>query len=310
MCMGTNMKNDAARTADDPAGSDHTATVSATVPAEAEKRLQDHDLLGVRLNPGTIGDYVYFIGKTIKAQGRETVFYHNLHSLYSYFTSKRLQQCYDREGITVLADGMPLIWLMKLTGQHADREQRVTYVDFIWPMLEAARDNNWKVFHVGQEKSVQDKALATVRERLPGIQIDGHDGYFDLSDNCEESLQVVEAINNHGTDLLLVGFGAPKQEYWLDAHREKIDAATVFTCGACMEYVAGAVKTPPRWMGKAGLEWFYRLAENPRRFAFRYLVEPILLSFFLLRNMLFKRKAPNQSAKQGTGKQADNRAGG
>lgn len=67
----------------------------------------------------------------------------------------------------------------------------------------------------------------------------------------------------------------------------------VFTCGACMEYVAGAVRTPPRWMGPLGLEWSFRLIENPRRFAFRYLVEPILLGAILLRNgigELFQRK--------------------
>ena len=329
MCMGTSMNNDASREAIDTVTADETGKVSTAVSAVAAQRLQDHDLLGFRLNPGTIGDYIHFIGQAITGNRRETVFYHNLHSLYSYFTSKRLRECYDRDGIIVLADGMPLIWLMKicqllkLSERSADREQRVTYVDFIWPMLEAAEKNNWKVYHVGQEKSVQEKALETIRERLPGLQIAGHDGYFDQSDNSKDSLQVVDAINRHETDLLLVGFGAPKQEYWLDAHRENIDAAAVFTCGACMEYVAGAVKTPPRWMGKAGLEWLYRLAENPRRFAFRYLVEPILLGFFLLRNLVLKRTPPariaNRMAKYeakydthgtGAGKQAENRAGG
>lgn len=282
--------------------------MGTSMTTDAEKRLQDHNLLGFKVNPGTIGDFVGFIENAHASEARETVFYHNLHSLYSYFTASRLRECYDREGITILADGMPIIWLLKLCGFEAEREQRVTYVDFIWPMLESARDNDRQVFHLGQEKSVQDEALKIIRERVPGIKITGHDGYFDQTPGSEESAAVINEINEHQTDLLLVGFGAPRQEYWLDAHREQINASAVFTCGACMEYVAGAVKTPPRWMGKVGLEWFYRLAENPRRFAFRYLVEPILLGLILGRNMLFKRNKGQASREAGS--QADNQASG
>ena len=203
---------------------------------------------------------------------------------------------------------MPIVWLLKLMRFSAERDQRVTYVDFIWPLLEAARDNNWSVYHVGQQSEVQQQALEEIRERLPGISIDGHDGYFDQSAESEDSLRVIAEINKQKTDVLLVGFGAPKQEFWIDAHREKIDAPMVFSCGACMEYVAGHVKTPPRWMGRLGLEWSYRLFENPRRFAFRYLVEPLLLGFYLLRNLLSERSI--SPIREQTTEEAKQRAGG
>ncbi|MGK0284888.1 MAG: N-acetylglucosaminyldiphosphoundecaprenol N-acetyl-beta-D-mannosaminyltransferase, partial [Patiriisocius sp.] len=99
-----------------------------------------------------------------------------------------------------------------------------------------------------------------------------------------ESLAVIDLINGAKSDIVLIGFGAPKQEAWIHAHRGQINAGILFSCGACMEYVAGAVKTPPRWMGRTGLEWTFRLFENPRRFAFRYLVEPVLLGCILLYN--------------------------
>ena len=272
---------------------------------ETKTRLQDHNLLGFRVNPGTIGDFIAFVKDAVGGGQKETVFYHNLHSLYMFFTSNPLRRSYER--VTVLADGMPVIWLLKIMRMNAEREQRVTYVDFIWPLLEAARDNGWNVYHVGQEGRVQQEALNIIRKKLPGISIDGHDGYFDLTDNCAESVTVIDSINAHGTDLLLVGFGAPKQELWVDAHREQIDAAAVFTCGACMEYVAGAVKTPPRWMGKLGLEWSYRLIENPRRFGFRYLVEPILLGFHLARNLLSDRSV-NPAVRSNSGSISSNAA--
>ncbi|MBX2825262.1 MAG: WecB/TagA/CpsF family glycosyltransferase [Gammaproteobacteria bacterium] len=247
------------------------------------------ELLGFKSHPGTIEDYVALIRKAVEDQQKITVFYHNLHSLYTYFTSSRLRQCYDK--YLTLVDGMPVIWLLRLAGLPVTRDHRVTYVDFIWPMLESARDNNQRVFHLGQSAEVQQQALDIIRARVPGLKISGHDGYFDLTTRSSETMQVIQTVNNFETDLLLVGFGAPKQEYWVEEHRDLINASALFTCGACMEYVAGAVKTPPRWMGRLGLEWSYRLLENPRRFAFRYLVEPPLLGAILLRNLLFRSRS-------------------
>ena len=245
----------------------------------ANSSLQKRSMLGFFTHPGTMQEYLDLIKTSITKREPCTVFYHNLHSLYSYFTSPELRKYYDKA--TVLVDGMPVIWLQKLAGEPLTRDHRVTYVDFILPMMELAQQNGWKVYHLGQSADIQQSALDIIRSKVPGIEISGHDGYFDLSPQCPESLEVIKGVNDFGTQLLLVGFGAPKQEAWLHAHRDQIDAAAVFTCGACMEYVAGAVKTPPRWMGRVGLEWSFRLFENPRRFAFRYLVEPLLLAAIL-----------------------------
>ena len=285
----TNSESDAEAGASNAAATNVAATTGASPdsssPASgAHTGLPRHRLLGFNVNPGSISEYLQLIQSSIRQNHKETVFYHNLHSLYTYFTLEPLRRAY--RGTTVLVDGMPVIWLLQLFRRPATREQRVTYVDFIWPMMEQARDNGWKVFHLGQSAEVQQQALEIIRERVPGIEISGHDGYFDLSDESPDSARVISEVNAFGTQLLLVGFGAPKQEYWVATHRESIDAPALFTCGACMEYLAGAVNTPPRWMGKLGLEWSYRLFENPRRFAFRYLVEPILLGLMLARNAI------------------------
>ncbi len=249
--------------------------------------LPKRSLLGFFTHPGTIDDYLGLLKRSIESREPCTILYHNLHSLYSYLSSDSLRRYYADN--TVLVDGMPVIWLYKLAGEPLTREHRITYVDFIMPMMEQARDNGWKVYHLGQSADIQQKALNIIREKVPGIQIDGHDGYFDQDPQSKESLEIIDGVNQFNTDLLLVGFGAPRQEAWLHAHRDQLNASAVLTCGACMEYVAGAVSTPPRWMGQVGLEWSFRLFENPRRFAFRYLVEPILLAFMLGRNWLSGR---------------------
>jgi len=249
--------------------------------------LHKRNLLGFFTHPGTLNDYLSLIRDSVDRAVPCTVLYHNLHSLYSYFTSAELRRYY--EGRTVLVDGMPLIWLYRLAGLPLTRSHRLTYVDFIMPMLQLARDNGWQVYHLGQSADIQQRALDSIRQQLPGIEIDGHDGYFDQAPDSPGSQEIIRRVNEAGTHLLLVGFGAPRQEAWLHAHRDQIQAPAVFTCGACMEYVAGEVKTPPRWMGRLGLEWSFRFFENPRRFAFRYLAEPVLLAGILGRNWVVSR---------------------
>ena len=248
----------------------------------APQTLTRRDLLGFFAHPGTLEEYLALSKQSIEQSLSTTVLYHNLHSLYSYFTDKTLREHY--QNTTILVDGMPVIWIMQLFRIPVTRSHRITYVDFIMPLMEQARDNNWTVFHVGQQSAVQQDALEIIRRDVTGINIVGHDGYFDQSAHSSESLAVIEQMNAANSDIVLVGFGAPKQEAWIHAHRDLIHASVVFSCGACMEYVAGAVKTPPRWMGRTGLEWSFRLIENPRRFAFRYLVEPVLLGCILLFN--------------------------
>lgn len=244
--------------------------------------LEKRTLLGFFAHPGTLQEYLSLTEFSIRESSQNTVLYHNLHSLYSYFTDKTLRESY--EGTTVLVDGMPVIWLMQLFGMPVSRKHRLTYVDFIVPLMHLANENKWNVYHIGQEAGVQQRALDLIRHQCKGITINGHDGYFDLQANSSDSLGVIEQINASDAQIVLVGFGAPKQEAWIHAHRHLIQAPIVFSCGACMEYVAGAVRTPPRWMGRMGLEWSFRLLENPRRFAFRYMVEPLLLGAILLRN--------------------------
>ncbi len=266
----------------------------------APSRPAERRPFGFTVHPGTLDDYLELTRCCVRDRDaanatRRTVLYHNLHSLYLWFRDARLRAaCADA---VMMVDGMPVVGLLRLAGIDATREQRLTWVDFIEPLVRLARDEGWTVFHVGQSAAVQDEALARLRARLPGLDIRGRDGYFDQRPGSADSRATVDAINAADTDVLLVGFGTPLQEHWLHAHRADIRAPVAFACGACMEYVAGAVRTPPRLLGRLGLEWTWRLAENPRRFAFRYFIEPVVLGTLLLRAALRPRaRTPDRTA--------------
>ena len=165
-----------------------------------DSAISERHLLGFFTHPGTLDDYLNLLKSSVQNREPCTILYHNLHSLYSYLSSQKLREYY--ENTTVLIDGMPVVWLYKLAGVELSREHRITYVDFIMPMMKLAKENGWRVYHLGQTADIQNRALDTIREQVPGIEIDGHDGFFDQTPDCEESLDVINGINEFGTCLL------------------------------------------------------------------------------------------------------------
>ena len=230
------------------------------------------------------------MSNAIKTNTRLIIASQNLHSVYLAQINVALQQLQSRAYKHI--DGMPLIWFGKLLGYPLKREHRVTWVDWMHPLMDESQKNHWSVFYLGSKQEVAEKAVNSLREKYPRLTIEYANGYFDKTSASDENKQRVAAINETSPDILLVGMGMPLQEEWINNNLESLNVPVILTCGAAMEYVAGAVTTPPRWMGKCGLEWLYRLAENPRRFAHRYMVEPWLLVPLAFRDVFRRINSP------------------
>jgi N-acetylglucosaminyldiphosphoundecaprenol N-acetyl-beta-D-mannosaminyltransferase len=99
-------------------------------------------------------------------------------------------------------------------------------------------------------------------------------GYFDANPESQENERVLNAIEAYKPHILMVGMGMPRQEYWIQQNLKRLCANVILPAGAAIDYVAGAVPTPPRWAGRLGLEWAFRLTAEPQRLWRRYLVEP------------------------------------
>ncbi|NNF65230.1 MAG: WecB/TagA/CpsF family glycosyltransferase [Acidimicrobiia bacterium] len=196
-----------------------------------------------------------------------------MHTLFLQSKDARYLASFD--GAIALVDGQPLIHLLNRMGCDTDHTHRATAVDLVHPILRAAAADGKRVFVIGQEEMVLLQAISRLRSQHRMLEISGHHGFFDTEG--DDATHVVAAANDFGADLVLVGLGSPKSEVWIDQNRDRFDASVVWACGALMEYVAGAVPTPPRWSGQLGIEWLFRLAHDPRRFLTRYFVEPVAL---------------------------------
>lgn len=233
-----------------------------------------YQLLGTEVDDFNLQSLLDFIVDSATSQERSIILSQNLHGIYTYHkhNSDQLKSLYAIAKKRI--DGMPLVWLGKALGYPLSKENRLTWVDLMDPLMERARDEGMKVFYLGADTVSVSKGVNILKDRFEGLQINYRDGYFDISTDSQENRAVIDMVNAYAPDILIVGMGMPRQEHWILANMDSLDAPVIMTCGAAIEYVAGTVSTPPRWMGRTGLEWLYRLQENPNRFWFRYLIEP------------------------------------
>lgn len=267
-------------------GSDH----DVTTPDESVRQVGGSEIsfLGLTLNPMSSPELTAMVEQGILGSRKWIITNHNLHSVYLFHRRPRLREFY-KNAHWIFIDGMPLIGLGRLYGYALKREQRVTLADWLHPLMEVAARKRWRVFNLGSPDGVGEKGAAVLRSMYPGLQIEVSHGYFDARPGSPENEAVVQRINAYKPDLLMVGMGMPRQEFWTLENFARLDAHVILASnGAAIDYVAGAVPTPPRWAGRLGLEWAFRLVSEPRRLFSRYLIEPWYI--LMLLTMDFVRK--------------------
>jgi N-acetylglucosaminyldiphosphoundecaprenol N-acetyl-beta-D-mannosaminyltransferase len=242
-----------------------------------------YKLLGVQVNALTIPDLNSLIADAVEQDEKWIIANHNLHSLYCYHHDPKMQAFYTKADY-VHIDGMALVLLGKPLGLPFEREHRVTYADWVWPLMAEAAQQGWRVFYLGSKPGVAIQGASILREKFNGLQIASTHGYID----SHENRAVLATINAYQPNLLMVGMGMPRQEHWILDNLKDIQTNVILTSGACIDYVAGAIPTPPRWMGRFGLEWLYRLFSEPKRLWKRYLLEPWFLAQLFCQDMLIK----------------------
>lgn len=267
------------------------------IPKENQKKPKRYNIFGFNICLFTLPQIVRFISSCIAEEKRVVFASQNMHGIHTYFSDPAFRELHKRCYARI--DGMPVVWLARAAGVPARVRHRVAWIDMFWPLMARAERLGWRVFYLGASDTVLEQGSARILARHPGLNLTTHNGYFDASRDSDENAAVVEHINALRPDLLIVGMGMPRQETWVLENERRLSAKVIMTSGACMEVIAGILPTPPRWMGPLGLEWAYRLVSTPRRTAYRYLVEPWVTLWLMLRFNLARRSAANRLAASG-----------
>ena len=226
-------------------------------------------VLGVALAQVDYDRTLDWIDARIAAGERGFVCVANTHTVAASQEDHELRAALDRSSLTV-PDGQPLVWAMNALG--ATLGDRVYGPELMErACARAAQTGTRMFFYGGRNQGALVQLAYNLRTRYPGLKIVG--GYvppFRPLDADEEA-QVVAEINRSGADVVWVGIGVPKQEKWMAAMRERLNAPVLIGVGAAFDFSAGLVAQAPGWMQKLGLEWAFRLGAEPRRLWRRYL---------------------------------------
>jgi N-acetylglucosaminyldiphosphoundecaprenol N-acetyl-beta-D-mannosaminyltransferase len=168
----------------------------------------------------------------------------------------------------VTADGMPLVWLLRLLGVRG--ASRVYGPDLVPVICEGAVAAGIPVGFYGGSEPALDSLTFCVRRRFPTIDIAYARSPPFRALTREEDQRVVDDVNSSGVRILFVGLGSPKQDFWMHAHLGRVNAV-MLGVGAAFDFLGGTKPQAPRWMQRSGLEWLFRLATEPRRLWRRYL---------------------------------------
>lgn len=176
-----------------------------------------------------------------------------------------------RDATLSLVDGMPLLWLARALGNPLP--EKISGSDLIRPLMARAAERRWRVYFLGGKPGVGAKAAAVLQQDYPGLNIVGMDSPpLGFERDPAQAELAIAKLRAASPELVLVALGCPKQELWMHQFVHAYAPALALGIGASLDFIAGEVKRSPAWMSRIGLEWLYRLLQEPRRMASRYLV--------------------------------------
>ncbi|MGE0200240.1 MAG: WecB/TagA/CpsF family glycosyltransferase [Candidatus Melainabacteria bacterium] len=189
----------------------------------------------------------------------------------------------------VFCDGVGIVWASKLLPGPKIPDY-VTAAEYLPALLDRLSAEGMSVYLLGWQPGVIETACRNIGFPLDGDYsaenpiVGWHHGY--IHDDPELQQAVIQDINARQPDLLIVGFGMPMQEFWIDQHRHKLTVRALMPLGAVLDYLSGRVKRCPLWVKKLGLAWLFRLCLEPRRMFDRYVIgNPWFMGRILMRSL-------------------------
>ena len=185
------------------------------------------------------------------------------------------------EADLVLTDGKPLIWMSRWMGTPI--KEKISGSDFFPEVCEMAAREGFSIFLLGAAEGVAKKAATNLMKKYKNLKIAGvYSPSYTFENNEEEIDYIIKKINKAKPDILCIGMGTPKQEKFYYKYKEQLNVPFTLHAGATIDFEAGIIRRAPRWVRYVGLEWCYRLLQEPRRLYRRYLLEDVKIwSIFL-----------------------------
>jgi len=207
----------------------------------------------------------------------------NVHVLMTAHWQKSYQATLAQASL-ITADGMPLVWAMNLLGIKG--QKRVYGPDLMLASCDRASQKGYGIYLYGSTDQTLEILAERLKQQFPQLIISGKyaPAKFGIKDHLPDFPDLttdLERINQSGAQIIFIGLGCPKQEYWMAAAKGRLNGIAIGV-GAAFDFHSGRVSQAPRWIMAIGLEWLYRLSQEPQRLWQRYLIQnPIFIILFM-----------------------------
>lgn len=257
--------------------------MSATVGSPPSLSLPRLNVLGVGVSVIDMPAAVATIESWIASGATRYVCVTGVHGIMESIDDAELRDILDHAGL-VTPDGMPLVWLGWWHGHH--EMDRVYGPDLVLSMCARSVAKGYRHFFFGGAQGVADELAGRLRARFPGLVVAGTftPPFRSMTDGEEDDL--ARQIAAAAPDILWVGLSTPKQERWMAAHASRLNVPAMIGVGAAFDFHSGRKRQAPRVLQRAGLEWLFRLASEPRRLWRRYLINNPRFVWHVLRQEL------------------------
>lgn len=229
----------------------------------------------------TMAETLHEIDKLIQKKNCSYVVTPNVDHIVRLEKDEELQKVYKNASL-ILTDGKPLIWISKW--YKTPIKEKISGSDLFPRVCQLAANKNYTMYLLGAAEGVADTAARNLMKKYPGLNIVGtYSPPFGFEKNEQEMNKIKAQIHDVHPDILIVGLGCPKQEKFMYYHCKELGVPISFGLGASIDFEAGNIKRAPKWMSNHGLEWLYRITQDPKRLAKRYLVDDMKIFSLAIR---------------------------
>ena len=241
--------------------------------------METYDILGVQVAVTNMEKTLQFLEENIGELRGNYICVSNVHTTVMAYEDKDYRKI-QNDAAAVLPDGKPLSVIERKCG-HLKNAEKVSGPDLMPEVFRLSEKKGYRHFFYGSTEQTLNLLKKNLEKRYPHLQITGiyAPPFRQLTE--EEDEKIVRKINAAAPDFLWVGLGAPKQEIWMAEHKNKISAVMIGV-GAGFDFHAGTIKRAPVWMQRCGLEWLYRLFQDPKRLWKRYVVTNSKFIWYML----------------------------
>ncbi len=249
----------------------------------SEKSIATVEFLRTKIHNLTMAETLALIDRHIKERKPLHHVVVNAAKIVAMHSNEKLRQAVNSADL-INADGQAVVWASKILGNPL--KERVAGIDLMQNLVKRAKEKGYKIFFLGAREEVVKKVVDIYAEQYGKKIIAGYrNGYF----NEDEEEKIARQIADSNADILFVAISSPKKEIFLEKHKKTLKKIPfIMGVGGSFDVVSGKIKRAPQWMQKAGLEWFYRLLQEPRRMWKRYLVGNTKFIALVLKEKLSK----------------------